>query len=139
MNSGILPFDKARIAWHVDFLISLIAREIIMAKPEWGNKHTCPSCGAKFYDMLAEAPLTCPKCETSFEPERVLKPRRSRPEDDAPAKKPEAEDDEIETDDDDDLLIDDDDDDSVSVELDDDDDNSDVGIDIVTDKEKEDT
>lgn len=111
-----------------------------MAKPEWGNKHSCPSCGAKFYDMQAEPPLTCPKCETEFEPERVLKPRRSRPEDDTPTKKPEAKADEGDEDEDDDLLLDDDDDDAVvGVELDDDDDDTDVGIEIVTDKEKEDT
>ncbi len=109
-----------------------------MAKPEWGKKQSCPSCGAKFYDMQAEAPLTCPKCETVFEPERVLKPRRARPEDDKPAKeeakaKPEDEDE------DDDLLLDDDDDAVAGIELDDDDDDTDVGVEIVTDKEKEDT
>jgi len=110
-----------------------------MAKPEWGKKQTCPSCSAKFYDMLAEAPLTCPKCETVFEPERVLKPRRARPEDDAPVKKAEVKSEEAEDDDDEDLLLDDDDDAVVGVELDDDDDDTDVGIEIVTDKEKEDT
>lgn len=36
-----------------------------MAKPELGTKRTCPSCGAKFYD-LHKNPIECPKCEHSF-------------------------------------------------------------------------
>ncbi|AFK55056.1 TIGR02300 family protein [Tistrella mobilis] len=32
-----------------------------MAKEEWGQKHTCRSCGARFYDMR-RTPVTCPKC-----------------------------------------------------------------------------
>lgn len=49
-----------------------------MAKPEWGVKRTCQSCGAVFYD-LRRSPITCPKCGTDFDPEAVLKSRRSRP------------------------------------------------------------
>ncbi|MEN8722969.1 MAG: TIGR02300 family protein [Alphaproteobacteria bacterium] len=109
-----------------------------MAKPEWGKKHSCPSCGAKFYDMQAETPLTCPKCDTVFEPERVLKPRRARPEDDKPVKK-EVEKAKEDDDEDEDLLLDDSDDDVAGIELDDDDDDAEVVVDIVTDKAKEDT
>ena len=36
-----------------------------MAKPEWGSKRVCLSCGAKFYDFARE-PIVCPKCEASF-------------------------------------------------------------------------
>lgn len=50
-----------------------------MVKPEWGTKRQCPSCGARFYD-LQHQPVTCPKCQTTFEPEALLKPRRTRPE-----------------------------------------------------------
>ncbi|MCC7426447.1 MAG: TIGR02300 family protein [Alphaproteobacteria bacterium] len=34
-----------------------------MAKPEWGAKRTCVSCGARFYDLM-RTPATCPKCGT---------------------------------------------------------------------------
>ena len=49
-----------------------------MAKPEWGVKRTCQSCGAVFYDMR-RSPIACPKCGTEYDPEAVLKSRRSRP------------------------------------------------------------
>lgn len=32
-----------------------------MAKPELGEKHTCVSCGARFFD-LGKTPAVCPKC-----------------------------------------------------------------------------
>lgn len=48
-----------------------------MAKPDLGLKRQCPSCGARFYD-LNKRPITCPKCTFSFEPELLLKARRSR-------------------------------------------------------------
>ncbi|HEX7389402.1 MAG TPA: FYDLN acid domain-containing protein [Acidiphilium sp.] len=34
-----------------------------MAKPELGDKHTCVSCGARFFD-LGKEPAICPKCAT---------------------------------------------------------------------------
>lgn len=37
-----------------------------MAKPEWGTKRTCQSCGAKFYD-LGKEPVICPSCATVFD------------------------------------------------------------------------
>ena len=49
-----------------------------MAKPEWGTKRICPSCGARYYDLLRD-PVVCPKCSTPFDPEAFLKARRSRP------------------------------------------------------------
>lgn len=49
-----------------------------MAKPELGEKQICPNCGAKFYD-LTRRPARCPKCATEFDPEEVVKTRRSRP------------------------------------------------------------
>lgn len=84
-----------------------------MAKPEWGLKRTCLSCGARFYDMRKD-PIVCPSCETVFDPEAVLRPRRSRAAPEAPKPVPAAA-----KDDDDDLGIDDDDD---VVDLDDDED-----------------
>jgi uncharacterized protein (TIGR02300 family) len=55
-----------------------------LAKLEWGTKRICQSCAAKFYDF-GRAPIVCPKCSTVFDPEVLLKSRRSRP---APAPKP---------------------------------------------------
>ena len=47
-----------------------------MAKPEWGAKRLCPSCGAKFYDLQRKNAV-CPKCSTPVEPEPAAKPRRT--------------------------------------------------------------
>ena len=49
-----------------------------MAKPEWGVKRVCQSCAVRFYD-LNRAPIICPKCAAPFDPEALLKSRRSRP------------------------------------------------------------
>lgn len=59
-----------------------------MAKAEWGTKRICHNCGAAFYDLRKEPPV-CPKCGTEYDPEAILKSRRSRaplPEDKAPAR-----------------------------------------------------
>ncbi len=55
-----------------------------MAKPEWGVKRLCQSCATKFYD-LGRSPSACPQCGARFDPEALLKSRRSRP---TPAPKP---------------------------------------------------
>lgn len=49
-----------------------------MTNPEWGTKHTCQSCGVKYYD-LNRNPIACPKCGTAFNPDALLRSRRSRP------------------------------------------------------------
>ena len=49
-----------------------------MAKPEWGTKRICPSCGARYYDLMRD-PIVCPKCSTAFDPEALLRARRARP------------------------------------------------------------
>ena len=103
-----------------------------MAKPDWGKKLTCPSCGARFYNLNKD-PATCPKCEATVEIQPVLKPRRTPAEAPKPKKVVEKvsddDDDDVDDllgDDDDDLEIDDDDDDDDLIEdtsdLDDDDD-----------------
>ena len=48
-----------------------------MAKPEWGTKRICPSCGTRYYDLLREQ-VICPKCSTPYDPEAFLRARRSR-------------------------------------------------------------
>lgn len=109
-----------------------------MAKPEWGVKRACLSCGARFYDMQ-KSPIVCPSCETVFDPEAIFRPRRNRPaEPDAPAPanddaaKPAAKDPEDEVE----ALIsdvvveddDDDEDDALAPDLDDDDDDEPVVV-----------
>ena len=37
-----------------------------MAKPEWGTKRKCLSCGASFYDMRKKQ-FTCPKCGAEYD------------------------------------------------------------------------
>jgi len=44
-----------------------------MAKPEWGEKRRCKSCGKAFYDMKKD-PIVCPSCGTEHKPEKILKP-----------------------------------------------------------------
>src|ERR1700760_3621046 len=50
----------------------------IVAKPEWGTKRICPSCGTRYYDLQRE-PVVCPKCAKPFDAEAFLRSRRSRP------------------------------------------------------------
>ncbi|CCG42637.1 TIGR02300 family protein [Magnetospirillum molischianum] len=47
-----------------------------MAKPEWGHKRTCQSCGCRFYD-LKHVPIICPKCGSTVEPDVPFKVRRA--------------------------------------------------------------
>jgi len=50
-----------------------------VAKPEWGTKRICQSCGAKFYDFN-RSPIVCPACGATFEPEATSpRARRQRP------------------------------------------------------------
>ena len=49
-----------------------------MAKPEWGVKRQCASCGARFYDLLLD-PITCPECGTVFEVAALVRGKRPRP------------------------------------------------------------
>ena len=57
-----------------------------MAKPEWGTKRLCTSCGARFYD-LSRQPIECPKCHTVLDPDQVVRLKRSRS---APPEEPKA-------------------------------------------------
>lgn len=53
-------------------------KESRLAKTDLGAKQSCPSCGAKFYD-LNRRPAVCPKCTTSFDPaDEGVKVRRGR-------------------------------------------------------------
>ncbi|MDC0649074.1 TIGR02300 family protein [Candidatus Puniceispirillum sp.] len=48
-----------------------------MAKVELGFKRTCLSCDMRFYDFK-RSPIICPGCSTEFDPENLLKGRKSR-------------------------------------------------------------
>lgn len=48
-----------------------------MAKPEWGTKRLCQSCGAKFYDF-SRSPILCPSCGATFDPDALLRARRGK-------------------------------------------------------------
>ena len=48
-----------------------------MAKPEWGAKRICHSCGARYYDM-GKTPIICPTCGVEYDPDAFLKSRRAR-------------------------------------------------------------
>jgi len=64
-----------------------------MANAELGHKQRCTSCGIKFYD-LNKKPITCPSCNTEFDPESLLKSRRGRggPKQEEKVAKPDADD-----------------------------------------------
>ena len=49
-----------------------------MSKAEWGIKRLCAGCGAKYYD-LSRTPILCPKCGVEFDPDAVLRSRRTKP------------------------------------------------------------
>jgi len=48
-----------------------------LAKPEWGTKRICESCGAKFYDLRRD-PILCPGCGTQYSPTLTARQKRSR-------------------------------------------------------------
>ena len=49
----------------------------LMAKARLGTKRSCTSCGLRYYD-LNKTPITCPSCNAEFDPESLLKTRKSR-------------------------------------------------------------
>ena len=55
-----------------------------VVKAELGTKRTCPSCAARFYDLL-KSPIVCPKCGTSFLAANILPSKGDFP---APAAPP---------------------------------------------------
>ncbi len=49
-----------------------------MVKAELGTKRTCPSCAARFYDLL-KSPIVCPKCGANFVPASILPSKGDMP------------------------------------------------------------
>ncbi len=101
-----------------------------MAKPELGEKHTCVSCGARFFD-LGKEPAVCPKCGTEQPAEQPrLKRAAPLPEEQKKVVKPAIDPDDVDVEvpddgDDEDILADADD-------LEDDSDVIDADIDVQT-------
>ncbi len=90
-----------------------------MAKPELGEKHTCVSCGTRFFD-LGKNPATCPNCATEQPAEQPrLKRSAPLPEEAKKVVKPVPADP-------DDVVVDDDDDEDILEDADDIDDDADV-------------
>ena len=93
-----------------------------MAKVDLGLKRCCLSCGMRFYDFK-RSPIICPGCGTEFDPENLLKGRKSRAAAKIAAKAGVSDDaddlDEIELDEDGVDVVDDDDFDEDDVEMDD--------------------
>ncbi len=56
-----------------------------MVKAELGTKRTCPSCAARFYDLL-KTPILCPKCGVSFIAAAILPSKGDLPQ--APVAQP---------------------------------------------------
>ena len=48
-----------------------------MAKAELGIKRLCGSCGMRFYDFK-RSPILCPGCSAEFDPNHIVKSRKSR-------------------------------------------------------------
>lgn len=51
---------------------------MLLAKPEWGTKRICQSCGVRFYDF-GRSPIVCPACGGVFDLEILNRARRARP------------------------------------------------------------
>ena len=70
-----------------------------MEKVDLGIKRACLACGMRFYD-LKRSPILCPGCGTEFDPENMIKSRKSRSNSKAAngADKDAGDDDQIETD-----------------------------------------
>jgi uncharacterized protein (TIGR02300 family) len=49
-----------------------------VVKAELGTKRTCPSCAARFYDLLKN-PIVCPKCGTAFIAAAILPSKSDMP------------------------------------------------------------
>lgn len=73
-----------------------------MAKAELGIKRLCGSCGMRFYDFK-RSPILCPGCSTEFDPNHIVKSRKSRSASKASEKAVALDDDALDIIDDDDL------------------------------------
>jgi len=76
--TGEARFDRPARSWQTHRpLVPFSPESTTLAKPDLGTKRVCPSCASRFYD-LQKRPIECPKCAFTFEPEALLKQRRTR-------------------------------------------------------------
>lgn len=80
-NAGLVKTPARRFTDPLDHGKSTPPKSFLgrtaLIKPDLGTKRICPSCGVRFYD-LHKRPIECPKCTFAFEPEMLLKQRRTR-------------------------------------------------------------
>src|SRR6266853_977303 len=76
-SSPAMDFDSLTGSWQTHRPLSPYVGSTSLIKPDLGTKRVCPSCAARFYD-LQKRPIECPKCAFAFEPEMLLKQRRTR-------------------------------------------------------------
>ena len=111
-----------------------------MAIKKRGVKRNCQACGVVFYDLLND-PIICPKCGSEYDPEAILKSRKTRLPAAEEAVKIETEDAGV-TDEDDIAGVELDDDEDVILPDVDDDEEGDVGVvdedPLISDEEVED-
>jgi uncharacterized protein (TIGR02300 family) len=67
----LFVLTSTRCLWQGKRLSSKSKRIMPVVKAELGTKRTCPSCAARFYDLLKN-PVTCPKCGATFVAEVLL-------------------------------------------------------------------
>jgi uncharacterized protein (TIGR02300 family) len=56
-------FDTRTRSWQLanPRPAKMLRKDFRVVNSEWGTKHTCDKCAARFYD-LNRAPVVCPKC-----------------------------------------------------------------------------
>jgi len=64
--------------WKQDRTVSAgqETKERLVYKPEWGTKHQCPKCSARFYDLGVDNPVHCIGCGFDWTPEPILKSKQ---------------------------------------------------------------
>ena len=71
-------FDRPWAPWQLPGragIAFMSTWRLTLAKPEWGTKRTCQSCGARFYDF-GRTPAVCPACGATFDLEQLTRARR---------------------------------------------------------------
>jgi uncharacterized protein (TIGR02300 family) len=84
------------VAWSPPIIpFEPLSKGSTVVKAELGTKRTCPSCAARFYDLL-KSPIVCPKCGASFLAATILPSKGDFPAPVAPVKPREPVEDDVE-------------------------------------------
>jgi uncharacterized protein (TIGR02300 family) len=78
--TAALQRDKARPTWErlSGTHPNQSEESVVMIKPEWGTKRTCPQTGVRFYDLGKDNPVTSP-AGVQWYPEPILKSKQAMP------------------------------------------------------------